>query len=131
MEALNYTTTTLALTGNQQFRQGKEQLLAWGYHNESLRQKLVFPEVTHFDDRLAFLNYYPLLRYERDPALRSIFRSSLERSWEIKRIENVPWFSFIEASTTTDRGLLSVETSGAQLGATPYEARPRPDIFGF
>ena len=100
MEALGYTTTAFALTGDEKFKQGKQQLLAWGYHNEALRQKLVFPEVTHFDDRLAFLNYYPLLRYERDPALRSIFRRSLERSWEIKRVENVPWFSFIYGALT-------------------------------
>jgi len=229
MEALSYVTTAYAITGDAKFKKGKEQLLEWGYHNESLRQKLVFPEVTHFDDRLAFLAYYPLLRYETDPALRSIFRRSLERSWEVKRIENEPWFSFIygaltgneceneravqhlrewsldcinyrytnshrhdlqvpkgyrnyvadykpmrprdqrpkrwdrdvleldgggghgvldpsgwldvywmgryygfiEAPTTTDKNLLTVEKRDVQLGAAPYQGPPRPPISGF
>lgn len=100
MEALSYATTAYALTGNEKFKQGKQQLIDWGYHNESLRAKLVFPVVTHFDDRLAFFTYYPLLRYETDPQLRSIFRRSLERSWEVKRIENTPWFAFIYGALT-------------------------------
>jgi hypothetical protein len=100
LEILNFVTTAYALTGDPKFKAGKEQLLDWGYHREVLRQKLVFPEVTHFDDRLAFLAYYPLLNYETDPALRSIYRRSLERSWEVKRLEPVPWFSFIYGALT-------------------------------
>lgn len=100
MEALSYVTTAYAITGDAKFKKGKQQLLDWGYHKESVRQKLVFPEVTHFDDRLAFFAYYPLLRYEKDPELRSIFRRSLERSWEIKRVERVPWFCYIYGALT-------------------------------
>jgi len=119
MEALNYVTTAHAITGDPKFKKGKEQLMAWGYHDESLRQKLVFPEVTHFDDRLAFFAYYPLLRYEKDPKLRSIFRRSLERSWEVKRIENVPWFNFIYGALTGNE--CQNERSVQKLRAWPLD----------
>jgi hypothetical protein len=100
LEALAHVTTALALTGDDKFKQGKQQLLDWGYQNEVLRQKLVFPEATHFDDRLAFLAYHPLLTYETNANLRSIFRRSLERSWEIKRLENMVWFNYIYGALT-------------------------------
>lgn len=100
MEALAMTEAAFALTGDEKFKRGKQQLLEWGYHNEVLRQKLVFPEVTHFDDRLAWLAYHPLLTYERDPQLRSVYRRSLERSWEIKRVENMVWFNYIYGALT-------------------------------
>jgi hypothetical protein len=59
----------------------------------------VFP-ATHFDDRLAFLAYHPLLTYETDPQLRSMFRRSLERSGEIKRLDNMVWFNYIYGALT-------------------------------
>ncbi len=100
LQALAMVATSAALTGDPRCGPAKKQLLAWGYHRDTLRQKIVFPDVTDFDDRLAFLAYYPLMRYETDPALRSIFRRSLERSWEIKRVENVPWYSFLYGALT-------------------------------
>jgi len=100
LEALAMTEAALALTGDEKFKRAKQQLLDWSYHKEVLRQKLVFPEVTHFDDRLAWLAYHPLLTYERDPQLRSIYRRSLERSWEVKRVENMVWFNYIYGALT-------------------------------
>jgi len=100
LEALAMTEAAIALTGDEKFKRGKQQLLEWGYHKEVLRQKLVFPEVTHFDDRLAWLAFHPLLTYERDPQLRSIYRRSLERSWEVKRVENMVWFNYIYGALT-------------------------------
>ncbi len=100
MEAFNYVVSTYALTGDPKFKEAKQQLIDWEYHHQSLRQKLVFPFVTHFDDRLAFYSYYPLLRYETDPYLRSIFRRSLERSWEVKRNEHETWFNYVYAALT-------------------------------
>jgi len=64
-----------------------------------LKQKIIFP-ATHFDDHLAFLAYFPLLNYETDPQLRSIYRRSLERSWEIKRLENMVWFNYVYGALT-------------------------------
>jgi hypothetical protein len=102
MEVLMFMRTAARLTGDKKFEKAYRELLDLGYHNEVLRQKLTFPPpfVFHSDDRLAFYAYYPLLMYETDPHLRSIYRRSLERSWEIERIEHNPWFNFIYGALT-------------------------------
>jgi hypothetical protein len=56
--------------------------------------------INHSDDELAFLSYYPLLRYEDDPALLEVYRQSLERSWQIERPERNPLWNFIYAAGT-------------------------------
>ena len=43
---------------------------------------------------MAFCGYYPLLTYETDPDLRSIYLKSLRRTWEIERPERNPWWNF-------------------------------------
>ncbi len=97
MEAQSYAMTALGITGEQRFQEGLDQLLEWGYHHHTLRQKITFPPnyITPWDDRLAFLAYYPLLKYNDDPHLRSIYRRSLDRSWEIKRIEENAWYNLM------------------------------------
>jgi len=102
LEVLNYMRTAHALTGQQRFQDAIDQLIAIDYHRPTIRQKHTFPEplVFHSDDRLAFYTYYTLLQYEKDPYLRSFYRRSLERSWEIERIERIPWFNFIYAKLT-------------------------------
>jgi hypothetical protein len=102
MEILNYMRTAHALTGDAKYAAALQQLLDMDYTSEVLRQKLTFPPqaVFHSDDRLAFYTYYTLLQYETDPALRSLYRRSLERSFEIERIENIPWFNFIYGELT-------------------------------
>jgi hypothetical protein len=101
-----------------------------------VRQKLTFPpgDIFHSDDRLAFYSYYPLLKYERDPVLRSIYRRSFERSWEIERIERNPWFNFIYGALTGND--CEVEKSVEHLRDWPldlvdyrFENSHRDDLF--
>jgi hypothetical protein len=100
-QALNLIATAQHIVGDtQKYRKAKAQLLEWGYPENTLRTKMVFPFYTHFDDRLAFLGYYPLLNYETDPALRAMYMRSLQRSWEAKRFENQTWFNFIYGALT-------------------------------
>ncbi|SFF32174.1 ligand-binding sensor domain-containing protein [Sunxiuqinia elliptica] len=96
LEALTFMQTALALTGNQKFADGYQQLIDWGYPANTIRQKNVFPpeNLAPWDDELAFYSYYTLLRYEKDPVLRSVYLRSLERTWEVKRMEHIPWFNF-------------------------------------
>jgi len=102
MEAQTYMHTAYALTGDKKFRDGLDQLLAWRYHTFTVRQKLTFPPdvVVPWDDELAFRCYHPLLRYCEDPELRSIYLRSLERSWEVMRMQHVPFFNFIYGALT-------------------------------
>ncbi len=71
------------------------------YHLLIRNQKIMVPgSINHSDDELAFLSYYPLLRYERDPALLEVYKQSLERSWQIERPERNPLWNFIYAAGT-------------------------------
>ncbi len=102
MEAQTYMHTAFALTGDAKFQAGLEQLLKWRYHTYTVRQKLTFPpeEVVPWDDELAFCCYHPLLRYAKDPELRSIYLRSLERHWEVMRMQQMPFFNFIYGALT-------------------------------
>ena len=71
------------------------------YHLLTRNQKVVVPGlVNHSDDQLAFLSYYPLLRYEKDPALLPVYRQSVERSWQVERPERNPLWNFIYAAAS-------------------------------
>lgn len=100
-QALNIIATARHIVGDtEKYRKAQDQLLEWKYPDNVLRTKIVFPSYTHFDDRLAFLGYYPLLNYETDPRLRAMYMRSLQRGWEAKRFENQAWFNFIYGALT-------------------------------
>ncbi len=102
MEAQSYVQAAYALTGDAKFQAGLEQLLKWRYHTYTVRQKVTFPpdSVVTWDDELAFWCYYTLLTYAHDPELRSIYLRSLERSWEIQRLQQLPFFNFVYGAFT-------------------------------
>ena len=68
-----------------------------GYPSYTLRQRQTAPpeNIAHFEDELALWSYWNLLLLEKDPSLRAIYRRSLERTFEIVRIEQNPWFNFV------------------------------------
>jgi len=99
IQALSFVAIANVIIGGQKYQDARQQLLDWDYDKNALRQKIT-PRYTHFDDRLAFLAYYPLLRYETDPELRATIMRSMQRSWEIKRVENQPWFCYIYGALT-------------------------------
>jgi hypothetical protein len=71
------------------------------YHLLIRNQKVMVPgHINHSDDELAFLSFYPLLRYEADAALLAIYKESLERSWQIERPERNPLWNVIYAAGT-------------------------------
>ena len=102
LEALSYMEAVIAATGEQKFKDGYSQLIKWGYPANTLRQKNTFPPETiaPWDDDLAFMSYYTLLRYAKDPVLRSVYLRSLERTWEVKRPDHLPWFNFTYGALT-------------------------------
>lgn len=123
MEAQTYMRLAYGLSGDQKFQDGFEQLVKLGYPKYTLRQKLTFPQdlVTTWDDELAFRCYYPLLRNTSDPALRSIYVRSLQRSWETLRLERVAWFNFIYGALTGND--CESEEAASFLRECPVEVR--------
>ncbi len=102
LEALAFTKTAYALTGEKKFKDGYQQLIDWGYPENTLRQKNVFPpeNIATWDDNHAFRSYYTLFRYADDSRLRSMYLRSLERTYEVKRMEHIPWFNFTYGAIT-------------------------------
>lgn len=88
------------MVGGEEYKAAKQQLLDWNYRDNLTRVKMVFPHYTNFDDRLAFLAFFPLLKYSDDPELRPAVMRSLQRSWEVKRLDYQPWFDYIYAALT-------------------------------
>ncbi|MFV1968150.1 MAG: hypothetical protein ACC628_22220 [Pirellulaceae bacterium] len=99
-QALNIIAIAQHIVGGEKYERAQAQLLEWRYPQNMIRTKITFPGHTHFDDRLAFLGYYPLLNYETDPDLRAVYMRSMQRGWECKRFENQTWFNYIYGALT-------------------------------
>lgn len=102
LEAQGFMRAAFAVSGDQQFEDAYQQMLKWGYHNYTVRQKITFPpqEIAPWDDRLCFESYFTVLRYTQDPNMRSIYLRSLARTWEVKRLEHLAWYNFVYGALT-------------------------------
>ncbi|NOX53443.1 MAG: hypothetical protein GXP27_03195 [Planctomycetes bacterium] len=120
LEILSHLKVSAHITGRKRYRQAARELIEkHGYAINTIRQKMIAPydeETNHSDDELAFVAYYPLLRYERDPELRRIYLLSLQRSWLVERPEASPLFNFIYAA-------------GLQADAWPHADKRPPEPF--
>lgn len=109
LHILSHLRVALHLTADARFRAKYQAayddlIRTHRYHWLTRNQKIMVPgHINHSDDELAFLSYYPLLRYETDPALLEVYRQSLERSWQIERRERNPLWNFIYAAGTGAR----------------------------
>jgi hypothetical protein len=106
LHILSHLRVALHMTANAQYRTRyetayRELIETQKYHWLTRNQKVMVPgHVNHSDDELAFLSFYPLLRYETDPALLEVYKESLERSWQIERPERNPLWNVIYAAGT-------------------------------
>lgn len=101
LEILSHLKVAEYMTGDPKYAQAARELIdRESYAMNTVHQKIVWPPgaVNHSDDELAFLAYYPLLMYERDPELRAVYLASLTRSWRIERPEKSPFLNFIYAA---------------------------------
>lgn len=106
LHLLSHLRVALHLTANRQYRTRyevayRDLIETHKYHWLTRNQKVMVPgHINHSDDELAFLSFYPLLRYETDPALLAVYKQSLERSWQIERPERNPLWNAIYAAAT-------------------------------
>ena len=135
MEAQAYVSTAIGLLGDDYFKQARQQLLDWRYHEHTVRQKMTFPpdDITTWDDQLAFLAYYSLLKYTEIDWLHALYRRSLERSWEVKRLEKNPWFNFLYGMMTgndceAEKGVQFLREWPLDLISYSYKNSQRADL---
>ncbi|MBI3416217.1 MAG: hypothetical protein HY043_13055 [Verrucomicrobia bacterium] len=102
LQMLSFVKTAESLTSDAKFTSAYHQLVELGYPAYTLRQRQTFPPeaVLHFEDELALWSYWNLLQFEKNPQLRATYRRSFERSYEVIRIEQNPWFNFVYGALT-------------------------------
>lgn len=100
LEILSHLAVAYHVTGDDRYAaRARELVETHAYDTNTIYQKLLWPEdVNHSDDELAFLAYYPLLKYERDADRRAKYLASLQRSWQIERPEKSPFYNLIYAA---------------------------------
>ena len=130
LELLSHLRVAYHITGQERFLNAYHDLIRRGYLENIMRgaqeapilpgplreraagatagETRRLPEVNYSDEELAFLSFYPLLRYEDDPGLRAQFQAVLTRLWRACEAERNPLWNFIYAAGT---------------GASGYDAR--------
>lgn len=123
VELLSFIKTAEHWTGEKRFTQAYEELIGLGYPGYTLRTRSTFPQesVLHFLDELAFWSFGTLLRYETNPELHAIYRRAYERSYEVVRVEQNPWFNFLYGSLTGN--VLELIPSVEHLRGWPLDLR--------
>ncbi|MBI2302933.1 MAG: hypothetical protein HYU66_28845 [Armatimonadetes bacterium] len=106
LEILAYLKVAEHLIGDARYRDAARELIEeHHYALNTLEQKTLtgdFPgaHINHSDDELAFLAYHSLLSLETDPALRTLYLASLERTWQAERIERCPLWNVMYGGLT-------------------------------
>jgi hypothetical protein len=106
LHMLSHLRVALHMTANATYRARYETayqdlIKVHRYHWLTRNQKVIVPgSINHSDDELAFLSFYPLLQYEKDPELLAVYKQSLERSWQIERPERNPLWNVIYTAGT-------------------------------
>ncbi len=101
VEILSFLNVALHITGDDKYAAAAAYLRdEHAYHIVAITGRAVFPprHVVAWDNNLAFLSYYGLVKYESDPKLRRIYESSLDRNWLFVSRQNDPFFNFVYAA---------------------------------
>jgi hypothetical protein len=135
LEILSHLRVASHLVSDPRYEAAAQELVnAHGYALNTVNQKITRPgHVNHSDDELAFLSYYPLLRYETEPHRRALYLASLERSWQIEQPERCPLWNVIYGALTSqpcDLGAASATLREIPLDLRHWEVRnsQRPDV---
>ena len=102
LEILSFMKTAESVTKDSKFTTAYQQLVDLDYPRHTLRQRKVFPpdSIANFEDQLSFWSYWNLLRLEKNKDRLALYRRSFERTFEILRVEQQPWFNFVYGSLT-------------------------------
>jgi hypothetical protein len=125
LSVLTYLSVAHHVTGDPKYREAYMSLVE--DHKYALNG-MVMPKLqagpgsfVQFDDKMAFMNYYHLIRYETDPELLNMYYTSIFYYWHIEKYELNPFFNFVYAAcclgkTRTDQwGELDVSPTGPWL----------------
>jgi hypothetical protein len=105
LSMLSYLTAAEHITGDTCYGDVKNELIVkHAYMQNMLKQKFQHGIGTgnQSDDEMAFMAYYNLLKYEKDPIRKSVYAVSLYDSWKIISPEMNPFFNYVIAAVNRD-----------------------------
>lgn len=95
LELLSFLKTAHHITGAPRFRDAYMDRVQQGYAHFTLEYRRWGSEeweINYSDDELYYLSVYPLLKYERDPALRALYMDGLRFTWtQVQPESNALW----------------------------------------
>ncbi|MCX6598538.1 MAG: hypothetical protein NTV70_19475 [Acidobacteria bacterium] len=122
LSILAYLKVVSHITGDPKYDQAARKLI----DEHGYEMNVLFPK-THggpgagnqSDDEMIFMNFYSLLRYEKDARLRGFYLRALAHAWENERPEMNPFFNFIYATLASGEKLVGTHDT---LELTPKGA---------
>jgi len=109
LSLLTYLSITHHVTGDQKYRDIFDDLVK---NHQYALNGMVAPKLqagpgsyVQFDDKMAFMNYYHLIRYEKDPEVLRMFQNSIFYYWQIEQYERNPFFNFVYAACCLGQGM--------------------------
>jgi hypothetical protein len=101
LSMLSYLAVAEHMTGDAKYREAADMLI----NEHHYAQNLLVPKLQNgagsgnqSDDEMAFMGYYSLINYEKDPELKALYMFSLWRYWRLEEPEMSPLFNFIYAA---------------------------------
>lgn len=102
LSLLSYLAVGAHVTGDPRWRRHARELVArHGYALnvlQGVKRHLGPGTGNQSDDELAFMSFYDLLLYERDPALRRTYARAFAEAWAVEAPERNPLLAFLHAA---------------------------------
>ena len=101
LSMLSYLATAAHMTGDARFQQAAEMLRtkhAYGANLMVPKMQRGIGSGNHSDDEMAFMSFYNLMNYEKDPKFREQVASSFYGYWTLEQPEMNPFFNFAYAA---------------------------------
>ncbi|MFH1739791.1 MAG: two-component regulator propeller domain-containing protein [bacterium] len=103
LSILAYLSTAQHITGDSKYADAADRLV----EEHNYLQNIMVPKMqtgpgtgNQSDDEMAFMSYYNLLRYEKDPQRRAQVLRSMWQYWRNEEPEMCPFFNFVFAAQT-------------------------------
>ncbi|MFH1739049.1 MAG: hypothetical protein ABIH23_08580 [bacterium] len=110
LSILGYLRVAEHVTGDAKYTEAVDKLIReHGYAMNCMVPKIQRGpgSFVQFDDEMAFLNYYNVIQYEKDPKLREMFVYSCFQYWELVESELCPFYNFSYAACCQGREFTS------------------------
>jgi hypothetical protein len=106
LEILSFLKVAEHMTGDPKYAAAADELIEkHSYDTNMICQKITFPpdDINDSDDEMAFMCFYNLVKYEKDPKRLWKYLTGLTTSWEFERGERNPLFNFMYGALAQGR----------------------------